>query len=96
MGREVASSFTEVGLTRVSIGPAISVRLRGRAGSRSSAISAAAASTGTAGWQTATTCAPGPIARRKPAICATKPSKPKEPALTGTSRALCQSVICTS
>lgn len=45
----VASSLTSVGLTRVSIGPAISVNVRGCAGSPSSAISAVAASAATVG-----------------------------------------------
>ena len=48
---------------RQSIGPAISVRLRGVAGWSSSAMSATAASAATQGWQIAIRCAPGPIAR---------------------------------
>ena len=40
---EVANSLTAVGLTRVSIGPAIRVMLSGSAGLRSSAIKATAA-----------------------------------------------------
>ena len=54
---------------RQSTGPAISVRLRGAAGLSSSAISAVAASAATQGWQTATMCAPGPMASRKAMIC---------------------------
>jgi hypothetical protein len=53
--RLVANSLTRVGLRRASIEPPISVRLRGW-GSPADAISDAAASTGTAGWQTASTC----------------------------------------
>jgi hypothetical protein len=41
LGRRVASLLTFVGLTRVSIGPAIKVMLRGCASSPSSAINAA-------------------------------------------------------
>ena len=57
----VASVFTAVGLMRQSIGPAISVRLAGTAGSSSSDISAVAASAATHGWQIATRCEPGPM-----------------------------------
>ena len=39
IGRDMASSFTLVGFTRVSIGPAIKVMLWGRAGSPASAYS---------------------------------------------------------
>ena len=53
--RLVANSVTGVGLRRASIEPPISVTLRG-SGSRAAAISAVAASTGTAGWHTAITC----------------------------------------
>jgi hypothetical protein len=62
---EVASLLTAVGLMRVSTGPAISVRLRGAAGCLSSAMMAAAASADTHGWQTASMCAPSPMAARK-------------------------------
>ncbi len=62
---DVASSFTAVGLSRVSIGPAISVIERGVAGLRSCDITATAASVCTQGWQTASTCAPGPISSKK-------------------------------
>ena len=58
--RASASLLTAVGASRVSIGPPISVIVSGRSGSRSSDISATAASTGTDGWHTAMTCAPGP------------------------------------
>jgi len=61
MGLLVASTLTPVGLTRQSTGPAISVRLRGWAGSSSSAIRAVAASAATHGWHTAITCVPGPM-----------------------------------
>ena len=64
MVRFLASSLTLVGLTRVSIGPAISVMERGCAGLPACAITATAASTATQGWHTASTCAPGPIASR--------------------------------
>ena len=61
IGFELASSLTLVGLTRVSIGPAISVMLRGCAGCCDCAITAAATRTATQGWHTATIWAPGPI-----------------------------------
>ncbi len=54
-----------VGLTRVSIGPAMSVRLLGWAGWSLAAISEVAASTAGQGWQTAMTWAPGPMCSRK-------------------------------
>ena len=60
IGLLMASSLTLVGLTRVSIGPAISVMLRGCAVLPDWAMTAAAASTCTQGWQTATTCARSP------------------------------------
>ena len=63
-GCSTARQLTSVGLMRPSTGPAMSVRLRGRAGSSSSAMSAVAASACTHGWQTAIMCAPGPITRR--------------------------------
>ena len=81
---------------RVSIGPAIRVSDRGWQGWSSSAISAAAASACTQGWHTATTCAPGPMARRNQIRCSTYSSKPKRPCQMPTSRALAQSVMCTS
>ena len=65
IGRLVARLFTSVGLTLASIGPAISVRLRGTAALPSSAISAVAASADTHGWHTASMCAPGPIVSMK-------------------------------
>ena len=52
-GFEVASALTLVGLSRTSIGPAISVIERGVAGFRSSDITATAARACTQGWQTA-------------------------------------------
>ena len=55
-----ARSFTEVGLMRVSIGPAMSVALRAGGTFPPCAITASAASTGTAGWQTAITWTRGP------------------------------------
>src|SRR5213075_2802544 len=60
IGRLTASSFTDVGLIRVSIGPAISVALRAGRGSARCAITARDASTGTQGWQTEITCTRGP------------------------------------
>ena len=93
MGRSVASRLTWVGLMRQSTGPAISVRLRGAAGSSSSAISAVAASAATQGWHTATMCTPGPMARRNSITCRVYSSSPKRPLPSGTSRALCQSVM---
>ena len=56
----IARSLGVVGLTRVSIGPPIRVIDRGWRGSLSAAISAAAAITGTDGWQTAMTWTSGP------------------------------------
>src|SRR5262249_36420177 len=70
IGLELASAFTLVGLTRVSIGPAINVMLRGCAALPACAITAVATSTATQGWHTATTWAPGPIASRKRIKCA--------------------------
>jgi len=55
IGLEVASSFTLVGLTRQSIGPAINVIERGCAGWLVCAMTAAATSVATQGWHTATT-----------------------------------------
>ena len=55
-----ASLLTAVGFERVSIGPPISVIERGANLSPRASISATAASTGTDGWQTATTCVPSP------------------------------------
>ena len=60
IGLLVASLLTLVGLTRVSMGPAISVMLLGCAGLPSAAMTATAASAWTHGWHTATRCAPGP------------------------------------
>ena len=65
IGLEVASAFTPVGLMRQSTGPAISVMLRGAAASRVCAITPAAMSACTAGWQTARMCDPSPMVRRK-------------------------------
>ncbi len=73
----MAKSLTLVGLMRVSIGPAIKVMLRGCAASPSSAINAAAARTGTQGWQTATTWEPGPITCRNLITWSTKALKSK-------------------
>ena len=56
----IARSLGTVGLCRVSIGPPIRVSDLGWRGSFASAISAAAAITGTEGWQTAITCTSGP------------------------------------
>ena len=61
MSRLSASALTAVGLTRVSIGPPISVMVAGRKRSLRASISAIAATTGTDGWQTAMTCADGPM-----------------------------------
>ena len=93
IGLVLASSFTLVGCCRVSIGPAISVIVRGEARLWSSAMTATAVSTATTGWQTASTCPPGPIASMNWMMCATNSSSPKRPSLSGTSRALCQSVM---
>ena len=95
-GSSRASASSRVGAIRASTGPPIRVRLRGRAGLPSSAISAVAASTATAGCDTASRCAPGPIASSQAMTCATMSSRPKGPAATGISRASVQSVTCTS
>ena len=58
-----ASRLVAVGERRASIGEPMKLTLAGRCGSPSSAISAAAASTGGPGWQTATTCARSPMWR---------------------------------
>ena len=92
----VASSFTRVGLMRQSIGPAISVRLRGVQRLWFSAMIDAAASAATHGWHTARTCAPGPIASRKAIRCVMYSSSPNLPCSSDTSRALRQSVMNTS
>ena len=90
---DLASSLTLVGLTRVSIGPAISVIERGCAGWLPCAITLAATSAATQGWHTATMCAPGPDLVQEADQWPTYSSKPKRPAVGGTSRALCQSVM---
>ena len=59
-GLLVARSLTTVGSTRVSIGPAINVRVRGWQGLPASAITAVAASAATHGWHTAITWVSGP------------------------------------
>ena len=69
IGLLVANVFTPLGFTRQSTGPAMSVRLRGWAGSSSSAMMAVAASAATQGWHTATTWAPGPMACRNWIMC---------------------------
>ena len=66
MGLLMASSLTLVGLMRVSMGPAISVMLRGCAGLPDWAMTAAAASTCTHGWQTATTWVGEPMISSQP------------------------------
>ncbi len=68
-GLLIANSLTFVGEMRVSIGPAISVRLAGRAGWLSSHMIAAAASAETDGWQIATMCEPRPISPRNVIRC---------------------------
>ena len=88
-----ASSLTLVGLARVSIGPAISVMLRGCGGSPASAMTAAAASPATAGWQTATMWLPGPITPSQRTMWSMNSSSPKRPSCSGTSRAFVQSVM---
>ena len=65
-GCSVARSLTAVGLTRASIGPAMSTMLLGLAWSPCSDITAVAASTGPHGWQIAITCAPGPTRPEEP------------------------------
>ncbi len=60
IGRLVASVLTTVGSTRVSIGPAINVSVRGVAGLPASDITAVATSAATHGWHTAMTWVSGP------------------------------------
>ena len=62
MPRSSASRLTAVGLRRVSIGPPISVMVAGAKRSPRASMMAAAASTGTEGWQTAMTWVSGPSA----------------------------------
>ena len=88
--------FTGVGLTATSTGPATSVMLAGWATLRSSASTATAASTGTHGWHTAMTCERGPSTCRNSTTWSTTSSSPNGPCSRPTSRALCQSVTCTS
>ena len=57
------SSFTAVGFTRQSTGPAMRVRVRGSQGRASSAMRAVAARAAGQGWHTARTWAPGPPVR---------------------------------
>ncbi len=96
IGLLVARSFTTVGSTRVSIGPAMSVSVRGCAGFPASAITAVATSAGTHGWHTAITWVSGPMISIQRMRCSMYPSKSMAPSASGTSRALCQSVIQTS
>src|ERR1035438_1881667 len=60
-GLEWANSFTLVGLTRVSAGPAMSTRLLGWARLSAAAISDAALSAAGHGWHTAIRWVPGPM-----------------------------------
>src|SRR5581483_11083251 len=71
IGLLMASALTLVGLMRVSIGPAISVMLRGWAGLFAWAMTATAVSTCTHGWQTATTCERPPRNSSQPTRWAT-------------------------
>ena len=96
IGLLVARSFTTVGSTRVSMGPAMSVSVRGCAGLPASAITAVATSAATHGWHTAITWVPGPRISIHRIRCSMYPSKSKVPSARGTSRALCQSVTHTS
>jgi hypothetical protein len=89
----MASLLTSVGLMRQSMGPAISVRLAGVAMWLSSDMSATALSAETQGWQIAIRWLPGPITPRNSIRCSVYSSSPKRPAESGTSRALCQSVM---
>ena len=56
----MASVLTTVGSTRVSMGPAISVSVRGAQSLPASAITAVATSAATHGWHTAITWVSGP------------------------------------
>ena len=85
--------LTTVGLRLVSIGPPMSVSEAGRQGSSQAAISAAAASTGTDGWQTATTWVPVPMNRMHSITWSMKSSRSKRPQASGTWRASRQSVM---
>ena len=78
-GLLVARSLTTVGSTRVSMGPAMSVSVRGTAGFPASAITAVAASAATHGWQTAITWVSGPRTSSQRMRCSTYESKPKLP-----------------
>jgi hypothetical protein len=62
-GRVMARLLTAVGLLRASIGPPIITMVFGACGSRASAISETAHSTGTVGWHTEITCKPGESSR---------------------------------
>lgn len=65
IGLSVASSLTLVGLWRTSIGPPISVMVKGVNGWFASDITATAASPCTQGWQTARMWARWPSSSRK-------------------------------
>ncbi len=60
MGRLVASVLTTVGSTRVSMGPAMSVSVRGVQSLPASDITAVATRAATHGWHTAITWVSGP------------------------------------
>ena len=60
IGLLVASVFTMVGSTRVSMGPAMSVSVRGVQSLPASDITAVATRAATQGWHTAITCVSGP------------------------------------
>ena len=92
MLRDWASWLTWVGLRRVSIGPPIRVIEAGRHGSSMAAMRAAAARTGTEGWQTAMTWVLVPIQRMKSMMWSMKSSRSKPPTKAGISRASRQSV----
>ena len=64
-GLSLARSFTAVGLSRTSMGPAINVIVRGVAGLFALDITETAISVCTQGWHTASTLPPGPISSRK-------------------------------
>jgi hypothetical protein len=96
MGLEVASSLTLVGLTRASTGPAMSVRLSGCSGWLPCAMTDAATSADGHGWHTDSRCIGSPMDSMKRMTWLTYSLKPNDPASSGVSRALCQSVMYTS
>src|SRR5260370_20560889 len=90
IGFDVASSLTLVGWTRVSIGPAIRVMLRGCAACCDWAITAVAARAPTPGLQTPPPLTPGPVALRKALRGLVKAARTDRPLAARPLRALLQ------